>query len=230
MLEQQRAVLEAASFADFGAVAAGATTVAGVDQAFVDDEAVVSAAVAVRDGAVVERTYAVEALERPYVPGFLSFREGPAAIAALTRLHDPIDAVLVDGNGRLHPRQAGLATHVGVVLDVPTVGVAKSLLCGRPVEATDGLSAGEAVSVVADDDVDAPPGSAIGAVVQTRRFEGSARRVNPVYVSPGHRVGQTTAVDLLLEQCAGYKLPEPLRAADTYADRVRDSVVQRPKQ
>ncbi|MFW6448997.1 MAG: endonuclease V, partial [Halobacteriota archaeon] len=141
-----------------------------------------------------------------------------------------VDAVLIDGNGRLHPRQAGLATHVGVVLDCPTVGVAKSLLCGRPEGPIDGLDAGESVPILADEAVEAPPGSTLGAAVQTRQFEGSSRHVNPVFVSPGHRVGPATAVELVLAACDGYKLPEPLRLADRYADRVREGRRGRPKQ
>ncbi len=105
--------------------------VAGVDQAFVGDRAV-SAVVVLRDGAVVEEVTAVAPAAIPYIPGLLSFREGGAILAAFEQLDHEPDVVLVDGSGRIHFREAGLATHIGVTLDVPTVGVAKNLLCGRP--------------------------------------------------------------------------------------------------
>jgi deoxyribonuclease V len=198
--------------------------VAGVDQAFVGDRAV-SAVVLLRDGAVVERASAVEPVELPYVPGLLSFREGGAVIAALAALDREPDVVLVDGSGRIHFREAGLATHVGVTLDLPTVGVAKSLLCGRPRESLDGqrLSAGARVAIEADDEVTAPGGTVIGYAVQTRQFEGD-RHVNPLYVSPGHRTGAETAATLVERCTAGYKLPEPTRLADAYADDLKAGV------
>ncbi|MFB6150796.1 MAG: endonuclease V [Haloarculaceae archaeon] len=202
-----------------------APLVAGVDQAFVDDRAV-SVAVVLRDGAVVERTRAVEPTEIPYVPGLLSFREGRAVLSAFGALDSDPDLALVDGSGRIHFREAGLATHVGVTLDCPTVGVAKSLLCGTPAESLDRKHpAGRRVPVEADADVEtADPGTVIGHALQTRQFEGENRHVNPLYVSPGHRVSAATAADLVEQCCAGYKLPEPTRLADSYADDVKADV------
>lgn len=197
--------------------------VAGVDQAFLDDRAV-SAVVVRRGGETVERTHAVEPLTAPYVPGYLSFREGGPVLAALSTLTVEPDLLLVDGSGRLHYRQAGLATHLGVVLDLPTIGVAKGLLCGRPRTALEGLVAGDSVAIEADEEVDAPPGTVLGHAVQTRQFPGGERHVNPVFVSPGHRTGATNAVALVLAACAGYKLPEPIRRADRHASRVKESV------
>ena len=196
--------------------------VAGVDQAFLDDEAV-SAVVAVRDGAVVERTYAVEPLSIPYIPGLLSFREGGPILAAFERLDVEPDLVLFDGSGRIHFRQAGIATHLGVVLDVPSVGVAKSLLCGRPRSPVEGLAAGARVAVEADARVDGTEGEVIGYAVQTKQYP-SSRRVNPVYVSSGHRVGAESAAAFALALAAGYKLPEPIRLADRYVGEVRDGL------
>ena len=194
--------------------------VAGVDQAFLDDRAV-SAVTVLRGGEVLERAHAVSPLEHPYVPGYLAFREGPPVLAALRELEADPDLLLVDGSGRIHPRQAGLATHLGVVLDAPAVGVAKGLLCGTAERSTDGLEEGQRVRVLADDGVDAPAGTPIGYALQTRQFEGSTRYVNPVYVSPGHRVGTATAAALSLACTAGYKLPEPIREADRYAAEVK---------
>jgi deoxyribonuclease V len=208
-----------------GDVDAAAPLVAGVDQAFVGDLAV-SAVVVVRDGAVVERASAVEETGIPYIPGLLSFREGGAVLAALEALDCEPDLALVDGSGRIHFREAGLATHVGVALDLPTVGVAKSLLCGTPRESLDRkLPAGTRVAIEADADVEtADPGTVIGHAVQSRQFESGNRHVNPLYVSPGHRVSAEMATDLVAACCGGYKLPEPTRLADAYADELKAEV------
>lgn len=224
MLAQQHAVAEAARFTTAESASGKPASVAGVDQAFIEDDRVVSAAVVVRDGAVVERTFAVQPLDVPYIPGLLAFREAPAAIAALERLRTTVDVVLVDGNGRLHPRQAGLATHLGVMVDRPTVGVAKSKLCGNVAGSIDDLAVGDRVPIVANHDVDAPAGTALGRVLQTRRFDSARNQINPLYVSPGHLVDADRAADLVMQACAGYKLPEPIREADAYADRVAASL------
>jgi deoxyribonuclease V len=196
--------------------------VAGVDQAFVDDHAV-SAIVVLEAGRVVERVSAVEPVEIPYIPGLLSFREGGAILAAFEELTCDPDIAVLDGSGRIHFREAGLATHVGVALDVPAVGVAKNLLCGTPRESIDDrkLTEGVRVPIEADGDVTAPDGTVIGYALQTRQFEGDNRHVNPLYVSPGHRVSAATAADLVEQCCAGYKLPEPTRRADAYADELK---------
>jgi deoxyribonuclease V len=195
--------------------------VAGVDQAFRDEEAV-SAVVAIQDGTVKECVHAVEPVEIPYVPGLLSFREGGAILAALSALECDPDVVLVDGSGRIHFREAGLATHVGVTVDVPTVGVAKNLLCGRPRESlADPLPAGTRVAIEADADVTALDGTVIGHAVQTRQYDSPNRHVNPLYVSPGHRISAGTAADVVERCCGGYKLPEPTRLADSHADASR---------
>ncbi len=214
-----------------------APLVAGVDQAFVDDRAV-SAIVILRGREVVERVYAVEQTEIPYIPGLLSFREGGAVLAAFEALeHDP-DIVFLDGSGRIHYREAGLATHIGVTLNVPAIGVAKNLLCGRPRESLDRkLPEGARVPIEADTEVE-PGGAAetrradgdaaeepvIGYAVQSRQYDSASRYINPLIVSPGHRVSAETAADLVLATAAGYKLPEPTRLADAYADSVKTEI------
>jgi deoxyribonuclease V len=199
--------------------------VAGVDQAFVGDRAV-SAVVVLRDGAVVERVHAVEPTDIPYVPGLLSFREGGAVLSAFAALECEPDLAFVDGSGRIHFREAGLATHIGATLDLPTVGVAKTLLCGTARESLDRkLPAGARVPIEADAEVEtADPGTVIGYALQTRQFESDGRHVNPLVVSPGHRVSAATAADLVAACAAGYKLPEPTRLADAYADAVKAEV------
>jgi len=207
-----------------GATDADAPVVAGVDQAFLDDRAV-SAVVAVRDGEVIERVHAATDLAIPYIPGLLAFREGEPILAALAELTVEPDLLVVDGSGRIHFRGAGIATHVGVMLDVPAVGVAKNLLCGdldRSVEG--GLPAGERVAVRADDSMDAPDGTVVGHAYQSRQYDAPGRHVNPLYVSPGHRTSAGTATDLVAACSAGYKLPEPTRLADRAADEAKAAV------
>ena len=194
--------------------------VAGVDQAFLD-VAAVSAIVVMRGGVVVERVHAVTGLDIPYIPGLLSFREGGPIVAAFERLESDPNLVVFDGSGRIHFRQAGLATHLGVVFDAPSVGVAKNLLCGRTTEDVDGRPEGWRTEVVADSSVEnAASGDAIGHAYQSRQYD-SEPIVNPLYVSPGHRVSVATATDLVSRLCGGYKLPEPTRRADKYAEDVK---------
>lgn len=198
--------------------------VVGVDQAFPDDDRAVSAIVAIRDGEVIERASAVADLSIPYIPGLLSFREGESILAAFETLSVEPDLALFDGSGRIHFRQAGLATHVGVTLDLPSVGVAKSLLCGRlsdPPE--EPFAEGTRVPVVADGRVEVPEGTVLGYAVQTRQYEGD-RHINPLYVSPGHRVSADSAAALAEAHCTDYKLPEPIRLADRYAGELAGEI------
>ncbi len=135
----------------------------------------------------------------PYVPGLLSFREAPLVLGALAMLSTAPDVVLVDGHGMAHPRRFGLACHLGLLAGVPTVGCAKSILCGRP----DGSPEPERGSHVPLVD----RGEVVGAVVRTRTS------VNPIYVSVGHRTSLEQAVELTLACCKGYRMPEPTRLA-----------------
>ena len=194
--------------------------VAGVDQAFLDDRAV-SVVVVSRGGTVVERAHAVTDLSIPYVPGLLSFREGGPILAAFSELDADPDLAVFDGSGRIHFRQAGLATHIGVTLGIPSVGVAKGLLCGTPDDDLDRRPEGWRTPIRADADVaNAESGTVIGHAVQSRQYD-ARPIVNPLYVSPGHRVGVDTATDVVERLCEGYKLPEPTRRADAYADEVK---------
>jgi deoxyribonuclease V len=201
--------------------------VAGVDQAFTaDGDLAVSAIVAARGDEVIERVHAVEPTQIPYIPGLLSFREGGAILSAFEALSVEPDLAVLDGSGRIHFRQAGIATHIGVTLDLPTIGVAKNLLCGRPRESlSDPLPEGARVAIEADENVTAPEGTVIGYAYQSRQYDNpETRYVNPLYVSPGHRVSAETTTDLVERLCAGYKLTEPTRLADSYADEVKAEV------
>lgn len=197
----------------------GPPVVVGVDQSFLDDRAI-SALVATRGGEVIQRVHAATDLEIPYIPGLLSFREGGPILAAFEELSVDPDLVVFDGSGRIHFRQAGIATHMGVVLDVPSVGVAKSLLCGVPDEDTDDRPEGWRTPIRANGRVEATEGTVIGYAYQSRQWD-RAQSINPLYVSPGHRVSAATTVDLVERLCGGYKLPEPTRLADAYADEVK---------
>ena len=229
MEELQRELSRVARFEDdfaFDPERVGTTSgplVAGVDQAFLTDaapERAVSAVVVLRGEAVVERVHAVTPLSIPYTPGLLTFREGGSILAALAQLETDPDLLLFDGSGRIHFREAGLATHVGVLVDHPSVGVAKSLLCGEPREPVEELPEGSRVAIEADGRMELERGTVVGYAYQSRQYPDS-KRINPLYVSPGHRVSAETAVDLV-ERCGGeYKLPEPTRLADAYADEVK---------
>jgi deoxyribonuclease V len=147
----------------------------------------------------------------PYVPGYLGFRETPAIIAALDKLPALPDLILVDGHGRAHPRRCGIATHLGVVIDVPTIGCAKTLLCGR-VEGELGPLPGDTAPLV-------DRGEQVGVALRMRA------RSNPVFVSIGHRVSLETAVAWVLRLGDGRRLPLPIRMAHDAANAARRAVV-----
>jgi deoxyribonuclease V len=154
----------------------------------------------------VERRCAWRKLRFPYVPGLLSFREGPALLAAFARLRTEPDLILIDGHGRAHPRLFGIACHLGVLLDKPTIGCAKSLLVGMHDEP--GTKAGSSSPLVYR-------GDRVGVVLRTR--DG----VKPIYVTTGHRVSLDTAVKLVRQCLDGYRIPKPTRQADHYVRDLR---------
>lgn len=143
----------------------------------------------------------------PYVPGYLGFRETPAILSALELLDEPPDLMLVDGHGRSHPRRCGIATHVGVLADVPTIGCAKTILCGR-VEGELGAERGSRAPLV-------DRGEIVAVALRTRE------RATPIYVSTGHRVSLETAVEWVLKLCDGRRLPLPIRLAHDAANAAR---------
>jgi deoxyribonuclease V len=134
----------------------------------------------------------------PYVPGLLSFREVPVLRAAFARIAGPIDLLLVDGQGLAHPRRFGLACHLGLLLDVPAIGCAKSRLLGEHAPVAE--AAGSRADLV-------DKGEPIGSVLRTRT------NVRPLFVSLGHRIGLTEAETWVSRCCRGYRLPEPTRLA-----------------
>ncbi|MGD8589813.1 MAG: deoxyribonuclease V [Chromatiales bacterium] len=175
--------------------------VAGVDVGFEEHGSVTRAAVAVLsfpDLQLVDQASARQPTRFPYVPGLLSFREIPAILDALDQLGQTPDLLLCDGQGLAHPRRFGLACHLGLLCDLPSIGVAKSRLIGRHGELPE--HKGAWVPLLDHEEV-------IGAVVRTRL------RVKPVYVSIGHRVSLASAIHYTLACTTRYKLPETTRAA-----------------
>ena len=181
--------------------------VAGVDVGFEDSGRITRAVVSVLSWPTLEPLE--DALARrptnfPYVPGLLSFRELPAVLEALQQLSVLPDLLLCDGQGIAHPRRLGIAAHLGVLTDLPAIGVGKSRLTGVHEDVPEERGAWSALR---DGD------EVIGAVLRTRAV------VKPVYVSIGHRVSLESAIDLVLQAAPRYRLPEPIRRADQLASR-----------
>lgn len=183
--------------------------IAGLDAAFADGGRTCVAAVVLWDAdeqVVLEQHLARRPVRFPYVPGLLSFREAPALLAALRRLSQPPDALMCDGHGLAHPRRFGIACHLGLLCDLPSVGCAKSVLVGSP-----GVPAAEAGSVARLID----RGEVLADVLRTRPGG------RPVYVSPGHRMDQSGSTVLVRRCVTRYRLPEPTRLADRLVARAR---------
>jgi len=196
-------------------LAGAVRTVGGVDCAFLSAGERIIAAVVLLDARtmdVLAERHVVQPCRFPYVPGLLSFREAPAVIAAVRALPHKPDLLMCDGQGVAHPRGLGLASHVGLVLDVPTIGVAKSRLCGT--HSQPGRRRGSRRRLVLD-------GRTIGAVLRTRDA------VRPLYVSVGHRVTLEEAVSWTLRCCRGVRLPEPTRLAHRLVSRLKAGIVAR---
>jgi deoxyribonuclease V len=176
--------------------------VAGVDAAFSRDGAHCIGGVVLWDlevGTVVEQYVAFRALAFPYVPGLLSFREAPALLAALRKLRHTPEVLMCDGHGLAHPRRFGIACHLGVLADLPSVGCAKSRLIGSH---RDPAARRGSRQPLRDGD------ERVGVVLRTRSG------VKPVFVSVGHRCDLASAERLVLACATGYRLPEPTRLAD----------------
>ncbi len=181
--------------------------VAGVDCAFVEDKIIAVAVVfKVPELTCVEEKWVIEETEFPYIPGLLSFREGPALVSVIKRLSTKPDVILFDGQGIAHPRRVGIATHIGILLDVPTIGCAKSKLVGEYEEPEDRRFAH--TPLVYKEEV-------VGVVLRTKKG------VLPIFVSPGHRITVDDALRVVTLCVARYRLPEPVRRADLLSKRLR---------
>jgi deoxyribonuclease V len=183
--------------------------VAGADVSFNRYSPMIFAAVIVWDritNNIVERVSTQQMSQFPYRTGFLSFREAPALLASFAKLRTIPDVVLLDGQGIAHPRRFGLASHVGLWIDRPTIGVAKSRLVGTFAEPGNQIGARSHLR---------HRGEKVGTVVRTKR------NCLPVFVSPGHRVNLATAVKVTLSCLRGYRLPEPTRLAHLCVNEYR---------
>jgi len=187
------------------------TTVAGFDVAYDTDSDLVAGAVVVLAAPgweMIASATAVGQAAFPYVPGLLSFRELPPLLEAwkvvIPQLTAPPDLLVCDGHGIAHPRRSGLACHLGVVLDLPTIGVAKTQFVGE--HSSPGTRRGDRTAIILD-------GEPVGAALRTRDD------VREVYVSVGHRTNLDSACRWVLDLCPRYRLPETTRAADHLSRR-----------
>ncbi len=147
----------------------------------------------------IEEATVAQKQEFPYIPGLLGFREAPALIEAFKNLQTKPDLIMVDGHGISHPRRLGIASHIGVVLDIPTIGVAKSILVGAPAEPL-GEEPGSQTPLVWNNET-------IGMLLRTKR------RAHPIIISCGHEISLKTATAWVLQSLTKYRLPEPTRNA-----------------
>ncbi len=183
--------------------------VGAADVTFLEPKDRVAAALILCDresGRVVEERTAVVRTSFPYVPGYLTFREGPAVLAAWAKLSARPDAMLFDGQGIAHPRGFGIAAHLGVLLGVPSVGCAKKRLVGAAEEPGPGKGDRSVLYV---------KGRAAGTVLRTRAG------VRPVFVSPGHLADRESSAELVLSLCSRYRIPDPLRMAHRLTRELR---------
>ncbi|AIX75725.1 MAG: deoxyribonuclease V [Mixta calida] len=179
--------------------------IGGADVGFEQDGEVTRAAMVILEYPslkLIEYKVARIATIMPYIPGFLSFREYPALLAAWEMLEQKPDLLFVDGHGISHPRRLGVASHFGMLVDVPTIGVAKRRLCGRFEPLDDEPGSQQPLM---------DKGEKIGWVWRSKK------RCNPLFVSTGHRVSIDTALEWVQKCMAGYRLPEPTRWADAVA-------------
>ncbi len=184
--------------------------IAGVDAAFSENYVIGTVCLyKYHDLIPLEDAYAVTKISFPYIPGFLSFREGPSIIKAINNLKIKPDIVLFDGQGIAHPKGLGIASHIGVLLNIPTIGCAKSRLVGDYTET--GIRKGDYTLLKYH-------GKIVGAVLRTRN------NVKPVFVSPGHMINLKEAIDVVLKCTGKYRIPEPLRRADRLSKKLKSDL------
>ncbi len=184
--------------------------VAGVDAAFFDKK-VLGIACVYKYPEIVFLEFAFSLLDTsfPYVPGYLSFREGPVLIESLKKLKLDPDIILFDGQGIAHPMSLGIASHIGLLINKPTIGCAKTRLVGEYYEP--GNKKGDWSPLKYR-------GKIVGAVLRTRN------NVKPLYVSPGHLIDLKSSLEITLRCCVKYRIPEPLRKADILSKEIKKNV------
>jgi len=183
--------------------------IAGCDQSFLEDNRVISAIVVLDYNTmqVIEKKYGIAEAPMQYIPGFRAYRESPAVVDAFSNLTQRPDIMIVDANGILHERKIGMASHLGIILDIPTIGVAKKLLLGEEKED----------KIIVD-------GETRGMALKTKDT------AKPIYVSPGHRVSMKTAESIIRKCIVGnHKMPEPLHEAHKYSNKIREMMIANEK-
>ena len=160
------------------------------------------------DMSIIEEATAEGNVDFPYIPGLLSFRESPVLIKAFEKIKITPDAVIFDGQGIAHPRSLGIASHLGLILDIPSIGCAKNILVGEYNNLGDEF--GEYSLMMYKN-------KAVGAAVRTKK------KVSPVFVSPGHKIDIESSINTILRVCRGYRLPEPTRQAHILVNKSRVS-------
>ncbi|MCO7225337.1 deoxyribonuclease V [Pleionea sp. CnH1-48] len=186
-------------------------TIAGTDVAYEKDGQEIVSAVVVMDAStldVLEVATARDKISFPYIPGLFSFREIPPLLKAFKSLQHVPDLIVCDGQGIAHPRRFGLASHLGVLLDRPTIGCGKTRLCGEHDDCDD--ERGDFAHLIDNDQI-------IGAALRTQK------NVKPVYVSVGHRISLPTAIDWILKLTPRYRLPETTRKADQAVNAIMNN-------
>lgn len=189
--------------------------VAGADAGYDKKQGLIYSAVVViklKDMEVVESSWAREPTAFPYIPGLLTFREGPILLKALKKLKTTPDVILFDGQGIAHPRSMGIAAHIGLFIEVPTIGCAKSKLIGdyAPLPQEAGFWSPLMHK-----------GEIIGAALRTRR------KVKPVFVSPGNRIDLIRSISIVLLSCNKYRLPEPIRRAHSLCQKLSKDYIDK---
>ena len=181
--------------------------IAGVDAAFTENRVFAACCLYSFPAlSLIDEVCVVSSISFPYIPGYLTFREGEAIIRALRLLKAKPDLILIDGQGIAHPRRLGIASHIGVLLDLPTIGCAKSRLIGEFEEPD--WKRGALAPLRFQEKI-------VGAVLRTRDH------VRPLFISPGHKISLKNSVEIVLQTTRGFRIPEPLRRADFLSKRVK---------
>lgn len=161
---------------------------------------------------IIERQSFVSSINFPYIPGLLTFREGPSLLEAFKKIKITPDVILFDGQGIAHPRRMGIATHLGLFLDRPTIGCAKSRLSGKHTSV--GEEKGDYALLKEGEEI-------LGAVLRTRR------KVKPIFVSPGHKIDLFNSIEIILKCIVKYRLPVPVREVHIFVNQIRNNLTLR---
>ena len=158
---------------------------------------------------IIEKKSSVSSVNFPYIPGLLTFREGPSLLEVFKKIKITPDVILFDGQGIAHPRRMGIATHLGLFLDKPTIGCAKSRLSGKYTSV--GEEKGDYALLKEGEEI-------LGAVLRTRR------EVKPVFISPGHKIDLPNSIEIVLKCIVKYRLPLPVREAHIFVNQIRNNL------